>query len=275
MMHGITDPPASKVEEPAHSPLPITRWTLFQVFWRSFFFLATANYQRMQNVGFAYCMLPALKRLHRGRALRLAMERHLEFFNSHPYMAGALLGAAVHIEEKVATGEADPARVQGFKRTMMGPLAAVGDSFFWTSLKPFAAAWALVGIFSGVLWAPVAFLLLYNFCHIGVRAFGIVRGYAMGEQVVLELNRLHLVRLSDTAQLLAGLCLGTVTALLARDAHRVIDLGDGLEPILFVTLILIALLSLKRQLPMLLVLYTFAGGCLLFVLGLQALFPIL
>ena len=39
---------------------PISRWTLCRVFFRSFFLQAANNYERMQNVGFAYCMMPAL-----------------------------------------------------------------------------------------------------------------------------------------------------------------------------------------------------------------------
>ncbi|MEZ4463704.1 MAG: PTS system mannose/fructose/sorbose family transporter subunit IID [bacterium] len=260
----------------ATPPTRVGRLVLVLVLWKSFFFLAAANYQRMQNVGFATCMLPALRRLYRGAELRAAVERHLEFFNSHPYMACAVLGAAVRMEEDIAAGTASPERVRAFKRTMMGPLAALGDGFFWTSLKPFGAAWAIYGVLYDQLWAPVAFLVLYNALHLGVRIFGIFRGYRVAEQVFIDLNRMRLTRLSDWAHIVTGAALGLIAARQAELARMGgLALGDGLEPFLLGTLIMISLLCLKRQLPMLALLYVFAGGCILFVVGLQAIFPIL
>ena len=135
----------------------ITRWVLLRILWRSFFFQSACNYERMQNVGFCFCILPALQVLYRDDDLKRAMQRHLAFFNSHPYMADALLGATVRLEEDLAAGRTTEERILSFKATMMGPMAAIGDSFFWASLKPFAATLAVAGIFSDVPWAPLVF----------------------------------------------------------------------------------------------------------------------
>ena len=90
-------------------------------------------------------MTPALTRLYEGDQLKDALARHLEFFNSHPYMTGALLGASIRMEEAIARGERQPQDVQNFKRFMQGPMAAIGDSFFWSSLHHFSQ--------HGPLWA--------------------------------------------------------------------------------------------------------------------------
>lgn len=273
------DPAEAARATPAAQATPALRvgtWTLLHVLWKSFFFLAAANYQRMQNVGFAYAMLPALRRLYQGPELRRALERHLEFFNSHPYLACALLGASVRIEEDIAAGRSGPDRVRAFKRTMMGPVAALGDGFFWTSLKPFAAGWAIFALMSGVYWAPIAFLVVYNACHIGVRIYGIFHGYRAAERVGIDLHRLQLVRLSDWAHILMGLALGGIAAGYVERAEAAHVLGHhGLEVLLLAILIVITLLSLRRHLPMLIMLNVLALGTVLFVVGLQALFPIL
>jgi PTS system mannose-specific IID component len=251
-------------------------FALWRVLWRSFFFQSATNYERMQNVGFAYCMLPALTRLYRGDALQAAMTRHLEFFNSHPYMADALLGASIKLEEQIAAGQLPPAAVQRFKRCMMGPMAAIGDSFFWSSLKPFGAAWAIAGVLSGIAWAPLAFLALYNMFHLSMRVYGLFAGYQYGERVVEQLNRFELPRFSDRSHYLAGAFLGIGAALLADDAMRsTAAIGDGLEPVLIVLLAVIFLLCLKRKMPMLLLLYGFAAACVGLVCGLNALFPLI
>lgn len=267
----------SERAEPQAAPSApaIDRWVLWRVLWRSFFFLAAANYQRMQNVGFGYAMLPALRRLYRGDALRAAMARHLEFFNSHPYMAGLVLGASIRIEEDIARGDAQPQRVQQFKTQMMGPLAAIGDSFFWTSLRPLGAAIAIVGVLSGLFWAPIAFLLVYNLCHIAMRAYGLFAGYRHAEKIVIEVNKLGLVRLADWAHIGTGALLGVIGAQYADIARGGRTIGDGLEWILLAVLTCIAALYVKRRLPMLGLLYGLTLCCVAFVVILQVFFPIL
>ncbi len=253
----------------------INRGVLARILWRSFFFQAANNYERMQNVGFAYCIQPALERLYAGDDLQRAYERHLDFFNSHAYMTDALLGAVVKLEEDVAAGRISPDQVRAFKATMMGPLAAIGDSFFWASLKPFAAALAVAGIFSGVPWAPIVFLLLYNLFHLGLRAYGLSAGYASGERVFEKICRIDLVQFSDRSHYLAGICLGVASAtLLDTTLHGPFALGQGLEFVVLVGLVLILFQSLKRKLDMPWLLYGFSALTLSFVVGLNTFFPL-
>ena len=42
----------------------VTKNDMRSVFWRSFPLQASFNYERMQNVGFCYSLLPVLKRLY-------------------------------------------------------------------------------------------------------------------------------------------------------------------------------------------------------------------
>ena len=60
--------------------------TINKVFWRSFMYGASWNYERMQNLGFLYTILPTLKKIYKDKKedMSVAMSRHLEFFNTHP-----------------------------------------------------------------------------------------------------------------------------------------------------------------------------------------------
>ena len=79
--------------------------TRAHVFWRCLFLQAAWNRRGMQNLGFAYAIEPALDALYADPARREeALARHLGFFNCHPYMAAAILGGAIHHEERVAAG---------------------------------------------------------------------------------------------------------------------------------------------------------------------------
>ena len=51
----------------------MTGLAIFQTFWRSFFLQALWNFERMQNIGFAFSMEPLLKRAHRSRTWRKAL----------------------------------------------------------------------------------------------------------------------------------------------------------------------------------------------------------
>ena len=254
----------------------VGRGALLQVLWRSFFFQAATNYERMQNVGFGYCILPALRRLYRDDALEAAMARHLEFFNSHPYMTGAVLGATIRLEEQIAVGAESESTVRTFKTCTMGPMAAIGDAFFWASLKPFTATLAVAGVFSDVLWAPMVFLLLYNLFHLTLRTYGLFAGYRLGEQVIEKLYEINLVEFSDRSHYLSAICTGFCATLLVQIAAR---LEPGLEFVsgltLMSALVLIFFQCLKRKIPMLWLLYGAAALTLVLIASLNAAFPLL
>src|SRR5262249_19911339 len=112
----------------------------------------------------------------------------------HPYLAAAILGGALYHEERVARGEASPESVERFKQALMGPMAAVGDSFYWLSLRPVAGAAAAVLVPGLGLWAVALFLLLYNVPHLWLRARLFRRGYEGGDRVVESVARAGLPR---------------------------------------------------------------------------------
>ncbi|HLN90222.1 MAG TPA: PTS system mannose/fructose/sorbose family transporter subunit IID, partial [Patescibacteria group bacterium] len=147
--------------------------------WRRQFLLQGCwNYEGMQNVGFAYAILPALRDFYANRpeeALK-AVKRHLEFFNTQPAMGALILGATVRLEERVAAGEADPRSIGTFKVGLMGSLGAIGDSFFWGALRPMASvAGALLALLHPLL-GIAALLLLYNGVHLPLRRRGFTAG---------------------------------------------------------------------------------------------------
>ena len=108
------------------------------VAWRSTFIQGSWNYERMQNGGWAFSMIPAIKKLYKTKEDRAAaLKRHLEFFNTHPYIASPILGVTLALEEDRANGApVDDVAIQGVKVGMMGPLAGVGDPVFWFTVRP-------------------------------------------------------------------------------------------------------------------------------------------
>ncbi len=113
----------------AEEKIKLSKKDRLAVAWRSTFIQGSWNYERMQNGGWAFSMIPAIKKLYKTKEERsAALKRHLEFFNTHPYIASPILGVTLALEEERANGApVDDVAIQGVKVGMMGPLAGVGD----------------------------------------------------------------------------------------------------------------------------------------------------
>jgi len=178
---------------------------------RTFFLQASWNFEKLQNLGFFYVLAPALRFFYTGDDLSAACRRHLEYFNTHPYMASPVVGSVLALEEKNCRGEKSYLGIQEFKRMVMAPYAAMGDAFFWGGVRPAAAGVSLFFAIRGSYWAPVIFLVLYNVPHLYFRTVGLFQGYARGLKVVELLQRRRLpdmaIRIKEgTVVLLGGLC---------------------------------------------------------------------
>src|SRR3712207_350594 len=83
--------------------MKLTKADRKRVWWRSQFLQGSWNYERMQNMGWAYALIPALKKLYTTKEDRAAaLERHMEFFNTHPYVAAPIIGVTLALEEERA-----------------------------------------------------------------------------------------------------------------------------------------------------------------------------
>jgi PTS system mannose-specific IID component len=140
----------------------------------------------------------------------------MEYFNTQPYLASFVLGAVARAEEDRASGRNADADVAEFKKTLMAPLGALGDSFFWGSLKPFAASAAVAVLLAGAWWAPLLFLVLYNIVHVGLRLSLVFVGYETEGDVVALLSRYNFTRLARRYKVLSlaiiGCIVGTLSA---------------------------------------------------------------
>ncbi len=60
----------------------------------------------MQALGFCFSMVPVIRRLYpeNNDDRKQAIKRHLEFFNTHPYVAAPVLGVTMAMEEQRANG---------------------------------------------------------------------------------------------------------------------------------------------------------------------------
>lgn len=241
--------------------------TLARVFWRCLFLQAAWNRRGMQNLGFAYAIDPALRALYPDPARRgEALKRHLGFFNCHPYMAAAIVGGAIHHEERVAAGAESGAGPLTYKQTLQGPLAAIGDGFFWTALRPFFGALAAVGGLLLGMPAIVAAIVVYNTIHLALR-IGLFRaGYLQGDALVGTIARLSLPVAADHLRAAGAALAGIAAAVVLLRAAAISGPLAGVLAALAAGLGYVALARGARLLPTAYV-ATLAGICAALVTG--------
>lgn len=164
----------------------LTRKDQRQTFLRQGFLLGSFNYERMQNMGFAYIMMPTLKRLYADKPVEYAqaLRRHLEFFNTQPYLAAPIVGVSMAMEEQRAQGaEIDDATISSVKVGMMGPVAGVGDPLFWGTLRPVIGALAASFAAQGSMIGPILFFVAWNVIRLATLWYGQKVGYEQGTNI--------------------------------------------------------------------------------------------
>lgn len=130
----------------------------------------------MQTAGYLYAVLPGLKAIH-GPDLPEAVKRHNAFFNTQPYLAPTMMGINLNLEEQ---GRYD--QISKMQPTISGTLAAIGDSFFWATLKPLVALLCLLAVMFEAPLGIIVAILFFNIVHFWIMIWGFQKGYSLGPE---------------------------------------------------------------------------------------------
>lgn len=193
----------------------ITRKDFWSVFFRSLTLDSSWNYERMQNLGFAFAMAPIIRRLYTEKEERsLALQRHLEFMSITPHISTLLFGITSAMEEENAkNNDFNSSSISAVKSSLMGPIAGVGDSFFWGTLKVIATGIAISLSSEGNIFGPIAFLLIINVPHFILRYICLDQGLKYGAKFFGDLSSSGLVqKITEAASVLGLMVIGAMTA---------------------------------------------------------------
>jgi len=193
----------------------VTKNDLFWTFIRSNFLLGSFNFERMQAIGFCVSMMPILKRVYgdNKEKLRAALKRHLEFFNTQPFVAAAIMGIIGAMEEKKANGaDISDATLSGVKVGLIGPLAGVGDPIFWGTLRPVLAALGAGIALTGSILGPIIFFVAFNIIRLATHWYGVKYGYEKGTELVENIGGHQMHFLTEGSSVLGLLVMGALVA---------------------------------------------------------------
>ncbi len=172
------------------------------------------NYERMLGIGMGYAAEPLLEELARTDPARHreAVARSAQFFNSHPYLAGLALGAAVRGEYDGAPG----AQISRLRTALCSPLGALGDQLFWAGAVPATVGAAVAAVTLGAgPWAVVALVVVFNVFRAWVAAWALGTGLESGTGVGAAIRQSWLPRTAHLAGIAAGLGIGIAVPLVA------------------------------------------------------------
>lgn len=133
--------------ESERTPIRVTKKDLHKVYFRSFFENSSINYERFQSLGFLFALQPILRKLYeKDEDYVRAAKRHMEMYNCTEYMVNPILGATIALEEQnanmlqqgIPTQELEKS-INSLKVGLMGPLAGIGDSLIWATVRPILA----------------------------------------------------------------------------------------------------------------------------------------
>ncbi|MCF6166842.1 PTS system mannose-specific IID component [Furfurilactobacillus rossiae] len=192
--------------------ISLTRNDRLKVAWRSTFIQGSWNYERMQNGGWLYSLMPALNKLYTKKEDRIAAyKRHLEFFNTHPYLASPIIGVTLALEEDRANGApVDDVAIQGVKVGMMGPLAGVGDPVFWYTVRPIVGALGASLAIAGNIVGPILFFVLWNLIRWAFMWYTQEFGYRAGSRITDDLSGGLLQKVTRGASMMGMFVIGAL-----------------------------------------------------------------
>lgn len=202
-----------------------------KVFWRwNIFSQMNWNYEKMQGSGYCFSMFPLLEKVYGDDqdAMQQAVRTHLQFFNSSPQAATAILGMNCALEPKLGLNGLEA--IAGLKSGLMGPFAGIGDSLFGVVLQTIFGAIAAYQALSGSAFGCILFLCV-GLAMLGVRWALFKIGYSQGQRAVETITE-HLRPVTEAASVLGLTVVGAlVTTVVSVKATGTFQMGDYSKPI--------------------------------------------
>lgn len=175
---------------------------------RWFFSTELSNsYERLQALAFCNAISKCLKKLykHDDKAYEDALKRHLQFYNSEGTLGVLIHGITLSMEEQKSHGSDIPGEViTGLKTGLMGPIAGIGDTIIWGTLRPIIMALACSFAMQG---ASFAVFIPFLFPIIGyiIGLYTIHFGYKVGKESIMQVMKSGFINDIITGSSILGL----------------------------------------------------------------------
>lgn len=204
----------------------ITKKDLWICGFRGLMMEGNFNFERMQAGGWAYSIIPALKKIHTNdRDLAVSLKHHVQFFNASPKLFTFLLGTAIAMEEQ----KENPSTISVMKVAGMGPSGGIGDAIDHSTIFPLTLALgSSIAIETQSILGAVVFFLVYQTVHFLVYFGLIFLGYRLGTAAMVNMAD-QTERLARAANIMGIFVIGALTATFIKitTVYKYVIQGEG------------------------------------------------
>ena len=167
---------------------------------------ASNSYERLQALSFCISVMKPLRKLYPDEDdYKEALQRHLQFYNSEGTFGGVINGIVLSMEEEKANGADLPGEIiTGIKTGLMGPMAGIGDTVVWGTIRPIIFSLGVTLAMAGnPLGGIFPFLFAIICCLLGY--FLMQFGYKLGRESVQKLLQSGIIKDIITGSGILGL----------------------------------------------------------------------
>jgi PTS system mannose-specific IID component len=225
-------------EEPPEREASLSQTDFMAMYWRHWNLFRVASWEVLGGLGFAQAMVPVIRRFYDTKEeISAALERHMVFYNTNPWLGAIIPGVVASMEEERADGlPVEEGAIQGVKVAMMGPFAGVGDSLFWATYIPIilaiAASWAQSDSLALQWLAPIGVLVVLGLSNLLIPYYFMRFGYRRGLSALSDLQERNLLSdLSTAATVVGQFVVGALVVQLVSLQIRWAPSLFGAEPI--------------------------------------------
>lgn len=214
----------------------LAKKNLMTIFRRSCHQDASWNYERQQNLAAAYTMCDAIGTLYEDdlEGRKRALKRHLEFMAITPHISTLLYGILAAMEEENANNEDfDETSIDAVRASLMGPLAGIGDSLIWGTLRIIAAGIAISFSRDGSVIGPLLFILIFNIPAWFLRYYCLNKGYELGVDFFKQIQGSGIMdKITYIASVVGLMVIGCMSASMVYFEFAInVGSGDFAEPL--------------------------------------------
>ena len=178
-------------------------------------------------------MLPALEKLYPEREDFIeALRRHNVMFNTTCAFVPFCLGISCAMEEENANapkGTFDPQSISSVKIALMGPLAGIGDSFFWGTFRVIACGIGAPMAAEGNIMGVILYLLMNLIPSTLTRFYGFKLGYKGGREFLAKIQADGTLAKATEAAKILGLTVigGLIPQIVSVPVDLTFNMGGG------------------------------------------------
>lgn len=184
------------------------------------------SYDKMQALHALFTLAPTIRANARSKDdITAACKTHIQFFNTQPYMANFILGICIAMIENHESEEA----ISAVKVGLMGPLAGIGDSLLWFTIRPILFSIGAGLAIQGNVMGPIIALLAFWAVQFVVRFYGMRIGYEQGTKVIEQFAESGMMEeLTNTISIVGVTVVGALIATWVKvTTPLVLKAGEG------------------------------------------------